>query len=192
MLAVVGATVREVKLLEFSILKSQTVLEQSAIPESNMDRFEFQLAMLQKGAEELEKKIANFTTILMQLKTAAITIWVALIGWVFASKIDALAPLGYVIIFGFWFLEATYWRVQFYYMQRAAAVTEFLNDERALDKSFNIRSIPEGLVHPLGSLKTLKMPSLWRAMCAPSIYIFYTFLLAVNSVVWLISLKTAL
>ncbi|MEG4117461.1 hypothetical protein QUA43_08310 [Microcoleus sp. N9_B4] len=78
-----------------------------------MDRFEFQLAMLQKGAEELEKKIANFNTILLQLKTAAITIWVALIGWGFANKIDALVPLGYVIIFGFWFLEATYWRVQF-------------------------------------------------------------------------------
>ncbi len=152
-----------------------------------MERFEFQLAMLQKGAEELEKKIANFTTILMQLKTAAITIWVALIGWVFASKIDALVPLGYVIILGFWFLEATYWRVQFYYMQRAAAVTEFLNNERVLDESFNTRSIPEGLVHPLGSLKIFKMPSLWRAMYAPSIYIFYTFLFAVNSVVWLIT-----
>lgn len=38
-----------------------------------MDRFEFQLAMLQKGAEELEKKIANFSTILMQLKTATAT-----------------------------------------------------------------------------------------------------------------------
>ena len=157
-----------------------------------MDRFEFQLAMLQKGAEELEKKIANFTTILMQLKTAAITIWVALIGWVFASKIDALVPLGYVIIFGFWFLEATYWRVQFYYIQRADAVTQFLNNESALDESFNTRSIPEGLVHPLGSLKTFKMPSLWRAIRAPSIYIFYTFLFAINSVVWLISLKTAL
>jgi len=156
-----------------------------------MDRFEFQLAMLQKGAEELEKKIANFSTILQQVKTAAVTIWVALIGWVVASKIDALAPLGYVIIFGFWFLEATYWRVQLYYMQRASAVTEFLNDESALDKSFTARSIPGGLVHPLGSLKTLKMPSLRRAMSAPSIYIFYTFLLVVNSVVWLISLKTA-
>jgi hypothetical protein len=156
-----------------------------------MDRFEFQLAMLQKGAEELEKKIANFSTILQQVKTAAVTIWVALIGWVVASKIEALAPLGYVIIFGFWFLEATYWRVQFYYIQRADAVTQFLNDERALDESFNTRSIPEGLVHPLGYLKTLKMPSFWRAMRAPSIYIFYTFLLGVNSVVWLISLKTA-
>jgi len=51
-----------------------------------MDRFEFQLAMLQKGAEELEKKIANFTTILMQLKTVAITIWVAQLGWVFARQ----------------------------------------------------------------------------------------------------------
>ena len=156
-----------------------------------MDRFEFQLAMLQKGAEELEKKIANFSTILQQVKTAAVTIWLALIGWAFASKIGALVPLGYVIIFGFWFLESTYWRVQFYYMQRASAVTEFLNDERALDESFNTRSIPEGIVHPLGSLKRFKMPSLGRAMRDPSIYIFYTFLLAVNSVVWLISLKTA-
>jgi hypothetical protein len=157
-----------------------------------MDRFEFQLAMLQKGAEELEKKIANFTTIIMQLKTAAITIWVALIGWVFTSKIDALVSLGYVIIFGFWFLEATYWRVQLYYMLRANAVTEFLNKESALDESFTTRSIPEGLIHPLGSLKTIKRPSIWRAICAPSIYIFYTFLLAVNSVLWLITLKTAL
>ncbi|WP_333158398.1 hypothetical protein [Microcoleus sp. Pol12B4] len=57
----VGTTVREVKLLQFGILKLETIEEQSAIPESNMDRFEFQLAMLQKGAEELEKKIANFT-----------------------------------------------------------------------------------------------------------------------------------
>ena len=77
-------------------------------------------------------------------------------------------------------------------MQRAAAVTEFLNDERALDESFNTCSIPKGLVHPLGSLKIFKMPSLWRAMCAPSISIFYTFLLAVNSVVWLITFNTAL
>jgi hypothetical protein len=157
-----------------------------------MDRFEFQLAMLQKGAEELEKKIAYFTTILMQLKTVAITIWVALIGWVFTSKIDALIPLGYVIIFGFWFLEATYWKVQLYYIQRVHAITQFLNNESALDESFNTRSIPEDLVYPLGSLKTIKMPSLWRAMCAPSIYIFYTFLLVVNSIVWLITLKTAL
>ncbi|WP_333392301.1 hypothetical protein [Microcoleus sp. M2_D4] len=157
-----------------------------------MDRFEFQLAMLQQGAEELEKKIANFTTILMQLKTAAITIWVGLIGWVFTSKIDALVPLGYVIIFGFWFLEATYWRVQLYYMLRVNAVTQFLNDEMALDESFSTRSIPEGLVHPLGSLKKLKMPSLGRAICAPSIYIFYTFLFVVNSIVWLITLKTGL
>ncbi|MEK0191031.1 hypothetical protein [Microcoleus anatoxicus] len=129
---------------------------------------------------------------MMQLKTAAITIWVALIGWVFTSKIDALVPLGYVRIFGFWFLEATYWKVQFYYIQRVNAITEFLNNETALDESFNTRSIPAGFVHPLGSLKNIKMPSLGRAICAPSIYIFYTFLFIVNSIVWLITLKTAI
>ena len=67
-----------------------------------MDRFEFQLAMLQKGAEELEKKIANFTTILMQLKTAAISIWVAVSGWVFASKNRCVSSAG--IRYNFWFL----------------------------------------------------------------------------------------
>ncbi|MBE9093690.1 hypothetical protein [Tychonema sp. LEGE 07203] len=59
----VGTAFWEVKLLEFGILKLEIIEEQSAIPESNMDRFEFQLAMLEKGAEELEKKIANFSTI---------------------------------------------------------------------------------------------------------------------------------
>ena len=63
-----------------------------------MDRFEFQLAMLQKGAEELEKKIANFNTILLHLKTAAITIWVALIGWVFARKINALYQFHKIVL----------------------------------------------------------------------------------------------
>lgn len=178
------------KLLEFGILKLETI-GTITHPESNMDRFKFQLAMLQKGAEELEKKIANFS-IILQVKTAAVTILVAPIGWALTSKIDALVPLGYVIFFGFCFLEATYWRVQLYYMQRAAAVTEFLNDESALDESFNTRSIPDSLVHQLGSLKIFKMPSLWRAMRAPSIYIFYTFLLVVNSLVWLISLKAVL
>ena len=79
-----------------------------------------------------------------------------------------------------------------YYIQRGHAITQLLNNESALDETFNTRSIPEGFVHPLGSLKTIKMPSLWRAICAPSIYIFYTFLFVVNSIVWLITLKTAL
>ena len=67
-----------------------------------MDKFEFQLAMLQRS-RGTRKKIANFKTITMQLKTTAITIWVALIGWVFTSKIDTLVPQGYVkfSVFGF-------------------------------------------------------------------------------------------
>lgn len=153
-----------------------------------MDRFEFQLAMLQKGAEELEKKIAGFTQILLQLKTAAITIWVALIGWAFTTKVDPIVPVGYVVVFGFWFLESTFWRVQYYYMNRATALTRYLNDESALDESFNKRSIPEGLVYPLGNLGTIKPISQFKALRAPSIYIFYTFLLIVNSIVWLIAI----
>jgi hypothetical protein len=154
-----------------------------------MDRFEFQLAMLQKGAEELEKKIAALTQILLQLKTAAITIWVALIGWALTTKVDSLVPVGYVIIFCFWLLEAMYWRVQCYCMIRATALAQYLNNQDALDESFNNRSIPEGLVFPLQSLKTMKGPSLLKALRAPSIYIFYTFLFIVNSIVWFITLN---
>ena len=153
-----------------------------------MDRFEFQLAMLQKGAEELEKKIAAFTTILLQIKTAAITLWIALIGWAFTLKVDLIIPVGYVIVFGFWYLEATYWRVQYYCINRATALTQYLNDRHALDESFNTRSIPEGLVYPLQGLKTIKGASLFKALRAPSIYIFYTFLFVINSVVWLIAI----
>ena len=153
-----------------------------------MDRFEFQLAMLQKGAEELEKKIAAFTTIILQLKTAAITLWVALIGWAFTLKVDLIIPVGYVIVFGFWYLEATYWRVQYYCINRASAIVQYLNNQDALDESFARQSIPEGLVYPLQSLKTVKGASLWKALRAPSIYIFYTFLLVVNSIIWLIAI----
>lgn len=144
--------------------------------------------MLQKGAEELEKKIAAFTTILWQLKTAAITLWVALIGWDFSLKVDLIIPVGYVILFGFWFLEATYWRGQYYCINRATAITQYLKERDALDESFNHKSIPEGLVYPLQGLKTVKGAALFKALRAPSIYIFDTFLLVVNSVIWLIAI----
>jgi|SRR5919199_364098 hypothetical protein len=154
-----------------------------------MDRFEFQLGMLQKGAEELEKKIAGFTNILFQLKTAAITLWIALIGWAFTTKVDFIIPVGYVVVLGFWLLESIFWRVQYYYMNRANELTLYLNDESALNESFNKRSIPHGLVYPLGSLNTIQPIPLSKALRAPSIYIFYTFLFIVNTVVWLIAIN---
>jgi hypothetical protein len=81
---------------------------------------------------------------------------VALIGWAFTIKVDLIIPVGYVIVFGFWFLEATYWRVQYYCINRATAITQYLNDRDALDESFNHKSIPEFIVYPLQGLKTIK------------------------------------
>ena len=154
-----------------------------------MNRFEFQLAMLQKGAEEIEKKVAGFTSILFQIKTIVITLLTALIGWAFTAKIDSLIPVGYFVVFGFWILEARFWTVQCYYMNRAKELTEYLNNEKALDESFKNQSIPYGLVYPLGSLKTIQPIPLVTGLKAPSLWIFYTFLSLINSVVWLIAAK---
>lgn len=155
-----------------------------------MERFEFQLSMLQKGAEELEKKIAAFTTILLQIKTAAITIWTAIIGWSFTIKVDLLILVGYVIVIGFWLLESIYWRVQFYYMARATELTEYLNNQEALDESFRDKKIPQGLVYPLGSSKKRQHIPLLKAIKAPSIFTFYVFLIIVTSILLLITIKT--
>jgi len=116
--------------------------------------------MLQKGAEELEKKIANFTTSLLQI--------------IFA---------GYIVIVSFWLLEAVYWRVQVSYMKKASILAEYLNDLKALDDTFRDKLVPEGLVYPLGSLRSDPKISFLSALKAPSIAIFYGFLLVATSVI---------
>lgn len=155
---------------------------------SQLARFEFQIVMLQKGAEELEKKIANFTTSLLQIKTATITIWTALIGWSFSVKVYQIIFAGYIVIISFWFLEAVYWRVQVSYIRKASILAEYLNDLKTLDDTFRNKLVPKGLVYPLGSLEGESKVSFLRALKAPSIAIFYGFLLAATSVILSISI----
>ena len=157
---------------------------------SQSDRFEFQMIMLQKGAEELEKKIANFTTSLLQIKTATITIWTALIGWSFSVKVHQIIFAGYIVIISFWFLEAVYWKVQVSYIRKASNLSEYLNDLKALDDTFRNKLVPKGLVYPLGSLEGEPEISFIRALKAPSIAIFYGFLLIATSVILGISITS--
>lgn len=149
---------------------------------SQSDRFEFQITMLQKGAEELEKKIANFTTSLLQIKTATITIWTALIGWSFSVRTYQIIFVGYVVIVSFWFLEAVYWRVQVSYIRKASVLANYLNDLNALNDTFRNKLVPKGLVYPLASLDGESKVSFFRALKAPSIAVFYGFLLVSTSI----------
>ncbi|MBN4004427.1 hypothetical protein [Nostoc sp. LPT] len=152
-----------------------------------MNRFEFQITMLQQGAEELEKKIANFTVNLLQIKTAAIAIWTATMGWSFSIKSAPIILVGYVVIISFWFLEAFYWRVQYSCIRKASVLTEYLNNQKALDESFENESMPEGLVYPLQPLKSEPQVSLSKALRAPSLAIFYGLLLVATSTILVIT-----
>ena len=72
------------------------------------NRFEFQATMLEKGADELQRHISRLDEILSKIKAGCITVWVALIGWVFSSNNTEMVSLGAVVlVFGCWkvFLE---------------------------------------------------------------------------------------
>ena len=84
---------------------------------------------------------------------------------------------GYIVIISFWFLEAVYWKVQVSYIRKASNLSEYLNDLKALDDIFRNKLVPKGLVYPLGSFEGESKVSLLRAIKAPSIVIFYGFLL---------------
>ena len=154
-----------------------------------MEPFDFQLIMFQKGAEELEKKIANLTSNLIQIKTAAIGIWTAIIGWSFSIKLYPVILVSYIVIISFWFLEALYWRVQFFCMKKASILTEYLNNQELLNNSFESQSIPDGLVYPLYPSRGETQIPIVKALFAPSIYIFYGLLLVTTTVILMITIS---
>lgn len=154
-----------------------------------MEPFDFQLIMFQKGAEELEKKIANLTSNLIQIKTAAIGIWTAIIGWSFPIKSYQVMLVSYIVIISFWFLEALYWKIQHFCIKKASILTQYLNNQELLKDSFKSKSIPDGLIYPLYPSRGEMQIPIFKALFAPSIYIFYGLLLVTTTVILIITIS---
>lgn len=153
---------------------------------SIVESFEFQLRMLEKGAEAIQRHIERIDEILFKVKASGVTVWVALIGWSFASKNVLLVLLGFVVILGFWLLEGYFRGIQARYLASSVNLTEFLNDKQALETSFDHHHLPPRIVYPMtfheNELNKLKMYG--KGLIAPSVAILYLFLSLVNYLLW--------
>ena len=104
------------------------------VPATESKRFKFQLKMLEKGGEELERQIGRLDDVLFKIKASAITVWVAVIGWAISSSTPLLVPLGFAVLAGFWLLEGIFRRVQLRYIGHIRTLATFLNDTPQLER----------------------------------------------------------
>ena len=151
--------------------------------------FAFQIAMLEKGYDQVQTQIIHLDEILFKIKASAITVWVALMGWSFTSQKVEIIPLGVVVIIGFWFLEAMYKGVQIRYIEASKRLMAFVNDNEKLKRQFEKQQFTPGIVYPvaleISELDRLIM--LIRGLISPTVATVYLFLGFSNVLVLLYS-----
>jgi len=148
----------------------------------NQESFQFQLRMLEKGADLIQSHIERSDDILFKIKTTGMTVWIALIGWGFANSNILIIPMGFVVIIGFWLLEGYFRGIQARYLASSAKLTSFLNDEVALKNSFEAQKLPNNIVYPMTFNETefSKLKMYAKGLIAPSVAILYLFITFVN------------
>ena len=149
---------------------------------SENKKFEFQLRMLEKGTEEVQKVIARLDELLFKVKAGAITVWVATIGWSITIKSHELIAIGIAVLIGFWGISATYRAVQIRYIRKARQLSTFMNTDAMLIDSINSMKIRSNLVYMLDSDEKYveKFKLLIKGALSPTVAVFYMFLVTTN------------
>jgi hypothetical protein len=126
--------------------------------------FEFQLLMLEKSA------------------------WVAMMGWAFTAKISIIVLLGFVVLVGFWLLEALFKGIQLRYIDQSSMLGDFLNDAAQVEDSFVKKRLPQNSVYPIAVKETELQGAvrLGRGMITPTIVTLYLFLGLINLFIWMV------
>jgi len=73
-------------------------MNNNEIIETSLQRFEFQKTLFEKGFQQVQIQIIHLDEILFKIKTSAITVWVALMGWALTGSKTQIVPLGIVVI----------------------------------------------------------------------------------------------
>jgi hypothetical protein len=152
---------------------------------SNNARFEFQMRMLGKGVEVLQQQIGRFDEIVFKIKVAAMTVWVAFLGWALTAGHEGLILLGFVVIVGFWFLEGFFRGVQLRYILRAEDIARLLNDRERLDRSFTAFEFPADVIFAVSFRETgrQKLGLYGKGMTTPSVALPYLLFAGINCLV---------
>jgi hypothetical protein len=154
----------------------------------SLQRFELQKALFEKGFEQVQKQIIHLDDILFKIKASAITVWVALMGWVFSSGKPQIVPLGVVVIIGFWLLEAIFKGAQIRYIEISSKLIKVANDADSLQKQFETKVFDKEIIYPvsLNLTEFERLVLMGRGFISPTIATIYLFLAFANLLIWLI------
>ena len=154
--------------------------------------FEFQLMMLQKGAEDLPQKINHLNDIQLRVKIALTALWSVVIGWSVSADSIGISFIGYCIILGFLYPDLLVLKSQRFYLEKLSDIYDFFNNKADLEVCFKTHTIPQGLVYPLvsnsfelGSGLRKKLDPYrytFRLILHPTIFLPYSFLVICNLV----------
>jgi len=156
--------------------------------EPTTQRFELQKVLFEKGFEQVQRQIIHLDDILFKIKASAITVWVALIGWAFTSGKPQIVPLGYIVIIGFWLLEAIFKGAQIRYIEISSNLVKVANETDSLQRQFEKMSFDSETIYPLAlNLKEIdRLILMGRGIISPTIATIYLFLAFANLLVWLV------
>lgn len=156
--------------------------------ETSVDRFAFQVTMLEKGADTLVTKINHLNEIQFKLKTALTTLWAVVVGWALSVDSFAIALIGYCVMAGFFYPDILILKSQDFYIRKLHEIHIYLNDTSRLDGDFSSRTIQAGLIFPLTSRNEQKVEThrsflrywYYDFIRRPYLLVPYTFLATCN------------
>ena len=157
-----------------------------------MSKLEYQLDILKLEIETINSAIRQMDVMTEKIKNWAIVIWAAATGaTITTTNLNRFIAFTAAIPLAFWFVDAWYRRIQRRFIWRTGQITAFLNDER-LTRSFEQQTVVDFVLFDPAS-RTSKgkaeyedFISVWRTMRFGSLSLFYTFLIAMSLIAWLV------
>ena len=169
---------------------------------SQEDLFKFKLDLLKKELDLISSVIGRYDSMLFQIKGWTITLWIAVVGFGFQSKLIPVFMLAFFIPILFCFIEVEFKHIQRQYIFRGNKLEKFLRDDKQLTNAFEKQKIPEipGVydpnAHAIGKLPEIqkeykKKISRWTIFKFRNIYLFYLFilLLTIAALLCVVSIK---
>lgn len=168
-------------------IHSAETLWRAMTTDSSIQRFELQRTLFERGFEQVQRQIIHLDDALFKIKASAMTVWVALIGWAFTSGKPQISLLGFVVIIGFWLLEAIFKGAQIRYMEVSTKLIGVANDTDLLQKQFEKMSFDDVTIYPvdLNLTEMDRLVLMGRGLVSPTIATIYLFLAFANLLVWL-------
>ncbi len=136
-----------------------------------------QFNLVQSEFKLTQQQMDKYDILLSQIKTWAITIWAASIGWSFQSKIKGTLLLSIFIVLVFWFLDAINKNFRQDYKKRRDEISNALKTYYQTDnlpKDFISPDLPKH--QPIEAIKCLFRPHvflLYLSLAVISMFFYY-------------------